>query len=1142
MSGHVTVIGFGGRSPPEVVSLVSDLRKQNVVKTISAVRSPALPQSLLSEGCFLGSVPPPPHSSSSSPTLVLYAVPSSISDYIAHVDESNAIRSTVLSQSSAATNTHVVGFSNSEFLGGVTSSDIIIAMTSSGTPTLPPTVPSSLLTALNSLETRSASTLFSTPKDTVAVVGSGGREHALAVALSLSPRVGRVICCPGNGGTARESAVTGSTTKIENAPDCKSHADIIALTSREGVKMVVVGPEQPLVDGLANELNEACPDVLVFGPSRDAAVLEASKAYTKDFLREFGIPTSDYRNFTSASDAKAYISSLPDDHKVVVKASGIAAGKGVLIPETRAAALDAVDEIMSDRAFGAAGDTCVVEDFITGPEASCLALCDGVTAKLLPAAQDHKRALDGDLGLNTGGMGAYAPAPVVTSHLQKEIEAMCQKVVEKMRVERGIEYVGVLYAGMMLTESGPSVLEFNCRFGDPETQVLLPLMESDLYEVFEACCTKSLDKIDIRFKENTCAATVVCAAMGYPSKYPKGMTITGLDSAGDSVKVYHAGTKLEGDVVKCSGGRVLAVTGLGNDLKSALGNSYATVKKLDFVSDDGQSLMHYRTDIAHRAIKSKLRLGVMGSTRGSALVPVLEAIANNQLHAEVVCILSNRSKALILDKAPKACKSVFVSAKNKTRAEYDAECTAVLESHGVDYLLLIGYMRILSAEFCEYWKGKCVNVHPSLLPKFAGGMDLEVHKAAIDAKETESGCTIHLVTEEVDGGPILVQKKVAIDKDETPETLKAKIQPLEGLAFIEAISAHIAKTSKLTYADAGVSIVAGNDLVTAIKPYCKATARPGCDADLGGFGGLFDLAAAGYSSDETIIIGATDGVGTKLRVAQIYGKHDTIGEDLVAMCVNDLIVTGGEPLFFLDYYATGALTVSEAASVVRGIARGCELARCGLIGGETAEMPDIYAKGDYDLAGFAVGAVRKGSILPKDVGEGDVLLGLASSGVHSNGYSLVRKLVAREEGLEYDSVAPWDETKTVGESLLTPTKIYVKSCMKLIQQKLVHGFAHITGGGLIENLPRSLPSGVNAEITHHPTLPPVFQWIKRTANLEDRDMLLTFNCGVGMVVIVPRENVSTAKSLLESEGETVCEMGVLVGGSGDRVVMKTELS
>lgn len=333
----------------------------------------------------------------------------------------------------------------------------------------------------------------------------------------------------------------------------------------------------------------------------------------------------------------------------------------------------------------------------------------------------------------------------------------------------------------------------------------------------------------------------------------------------------------------------------------------------------------------------------------------------------------------------------------------------------------------------------------------------------------------------------------------------------------------------ISYADAGVSIDAGNKLIDVIKPFCKATRRAGCDADLGGFGGLFDLSAAGYDAKDTVIIGATDGVGTKLRIAHMTKKHTSVGIDLVAMCVNDLIVAGGEPLFFLDYFATGHLEIDEAAAVVQGIAEGCKQAGCGLIGGETAEMPSMYAPGDYDLAGFSVGAVHRDRILPQNVTVGDALLGLSSSGIHSNGFSLVRKLIEKE-GLSYDSPCPWDSSvTTIGDSLLTPTKIYVKACLPLIKKGIIKGMAHITGGGLLENLPRSLPSGVGAEITGHPPLPNVFNWMKVASGLDDNEMLRTFNCGVGMVLILDPKHVSEAKALLLDSGEKeVFDLGTLV--------------
>lgn len=659
-----------------------------------------------------------------------------------------------------------------------------------------------------------------------------------------------------------------------------------------------------------------------------------------------------------------------------------------------------------------------------------------------------------------------------------------------------------------------------------------------------ACCDGNLGDIDVRFKENLSAATVVFAAQGYPQSYPKGMEIIGLKDTAlmKNVKVFHAGTYIDDTgTTRCSGGRVLAVSGMGPSLKEALSSSYNAVKNIDFVGNNGESLMHNRTDIGYQASNKKLRIGVMGSTRGTALLPIMEACASGKLHAEIVAVLSNKSDALILEKGRTLGINVttkYIPSKGLTRAQYDAECSAALVGAGAEFVVLVGYMRILSKQFCEFWAGRCINVHPSLLPKHAGGMDLAVHQAAIDAGDKESGCSIHQVTEEVDGGPVIVQKVVKIEPDETAESLKAKVQPLEGPAFVEALQKYTKNV--ISYADAGVDIDAGNHLVEVIKPACKSTRRPGCDADLGGFGGLFDLAAAGYDSANTILIGATDGVGTKLRIAQMTKKHDFVGIDLVAMCVNDLIVAGGEPLFFLDYYATGSLSVEEAAAVVLGIAEGCRQAGCGLIGGETAEMPSMYAPGDYDLAGFSVGAVQRDRVLPSGVGPGDVLLGLSSSGIHSNGFSLVRKLISKEN-LDYDSPCPWDSSPTIGDSLLTPTKIYVKACLPLLKKGLLNGLAHITGGGLLENLPRSLPKGVVAEITGHPPLPPVFKWMQNASGLDDHEMLRTLNCGIGMVLIVKKDHVAEAKDILMQGGEEVYDLGVLVSGEGEQVIMKNSL-
>lgn len=333
----------------------------------------------------------------------------------------------------------------------------------------------------------------------------------------------------------------------------------------------------------------------------------------------------------------------------------------------------------------------------------------------------------------------------------------------------------------------------------------------------------------------------------------------------------------------------------------------------------------------------------------------------------------------------------------------------------------------------------------------------------------------------------------------------------------------------ITYADAGVDIDAGNALVERIKPAAKRTNRSGVMSGLGGFGALFDLKAAGYS--DPILVAATDGVGTKLRIAIDTGHVDGVGVDLVAMCVNDLVCQGAEPLFFLDYFATGALETEKAARIIEGIALGCERAGCALIGGETAEMPGMYPAGDFDLAGFAVGAMERGADLPAGVAEGDVLLGLASDGVHSNGYSLVRKLVGMS-GLGWDDACPWSD-QTLGAELLTPTRLYVRQALAAIRAGGVHALAHITGGGLTENLPRVLPEGMGAEIDLDACrLPPVFQWLAQIGGMAEKELLKTFNCGIGMILVVDSDRAQALTALLAEMGEIVTPIGHVTQSPG----------
>ena len=351
----------------------------------------------------------------------------------------------------------------------------------------------------------------------------------------------------------------------------------------------------------------------------------------------------------------------------------------------------------------------------------------------------------------------------------------------------------------------------------------------------------------------------------------------------------------------------------------------------------------------------------------------------------------------------------------------------------------------------------------------------------------------------------------------------------------------MADTTPLTYAAAGVDVDAGNALVDRIKPMAALTKRIGADANLGGFGGLFDLKACGYT--DPVLVAANDGVGTKVKIAIETGLHTTVGIDLVAMCVNDLIVQGAEPLFFLDYFATGALNVDEAAQVISGIAEGCRQAGCALIGGETAEMPGLYADGDYDLAGFSVGAVERNNILPnKNIAAGDVLIGLASSGVHSNGYTLVRRIVERA-GLDWNDDAPFQAGSTLGEALMEPTRIYVKPVLAALKAGLgIKALAHITGGGITENLPRVLPENLSANITLNSIdVPPVFGWLAELGGVTETEMLRTFNCGTGMILIVAAKEIEAVLAHFSEQSVAAFVMGSLTEKTDARVTYSGSL-
>lgn len=773
----------------------------------------------------------------------------------------------------------------------------------------------------------------------ILVLGNGGREHALVWRLAQSASVEKVYVAPGNGGTA-----SVSESKVVNVPELspalENFEKLGQFALEKGINLVVPGPEQPLIDGVSEVFRKI--GIPVFGPSYKAADFEGSKTVSKNFMAKHNIPTADYSSFSDYEEAKKYLDVV--DHNVVVKADGVAAGKGVLIPTTKQEAHDALKTVMVESQFGSAGDSVVIEEFLEGDEISILTISDGYSYYNFPPAQDHKRVGENDTGLNTGGMGAYAPAPVATPKILQQIDSeIIKPSIDGMRRD-GVPFVGVLFTGIILTKKGPKVLEYNVRFGDPETQTVLPLLteDTDLAQVFLAAAEHRLDSVEINIKENSYATTVVLAAGGYPESYAKGDEIT-IDekSLPSESYVFHAGTakKDDGSIVT-AGGRVIAASAVAPTLREAVDKAYQAVECIQFKN------RYFRKDIAHRAFKA--------------------------------------------------------------------------------------------------------------------------------AEQNASG---------------------------------------------------------ITYADSGVSVDNGNLFVQKIKDKVKSTRRAGADSDIGGFGGLFDLKKAGYDDiDDTLLVAATDGVGTKLIIAQETNIHDTVGIDLVAMNVNDLVVQGAEPLFFLDYFATGALDIKIASDFVSGVADGCIQSGCALVGGETSEMPGMYPAGHYDTNGTAVGAVRKGDILPKinDMEAGNVLLGLASDGVHSNGFSLVRRII-EHVGLSWDAECPWDSKKTLGEGILVPTRIYVKQLLPSIREKLLLGLAHITGGGLIENIPRALPSHLQAKVDMSAwEVPQVFKWFGKAGNVPLEDILKTFNMGVGMVLIVKKEDVARVKELLTEANETVYEIGSLV--------------
>lgn len=729
----------------------------------------------------------------------------------------------------------------------------------------------------------------------VLLIGSGGREHALAWKIQQSPRVQSVYLCND----------INPATVLEEVKDQHIH-------------LVVIGGEEPLAAGLSDYLIEH--GIRVFGPSRAAAEIESSKAFAKNFMQRHAIPTARYAIFKNFNEAIKHIEQI--DYEIVIKASGLAAGKGVYLPSSKEEAKQILEALMLKKTLGAAGDEILIEEFLVGQEVSILAFSDGKTIRIMLPARDYKRLKENDNGPNTGGMGAYAPVREITEAQIKEYcDTILQPTIDGLRKEDR-PFVGVIYAGLMLTAEGPRVLEFNCRFGDPETQVLMPLLATDLIEIIEACIDGELERCRVNWHDMS-AVSVVLASQNYPTGKSDPEIIQGLQNEKPNSSVFLAGTEEKEGEIFAVGGRILSVTGWGPDLVSARQRAYSRISTIYFKG------MQYRTDIA---------------------------------------------------------------------------------------------------------------------------------------------------------------QKIADDTDH--------------------------------YAAAGVSIDAGNHAVTLMTNAVKATYTPAVLAGIGAFGGMFDASLL-QKMQAPVLVASTDGIGTKVDLAAQHQHITDLGTDIVNHCVNDILVQGARPLFFLDYVASSKLDPQQIATLVTSMANACRKVNCALLGGETAEMPGIYQPNRFDVAGTIVGVVEKTAVLPKqNLQEGDVLLGLASSGPHTNGYSLIRKII---ENLTL-------ETGMI-ETLLAPHRCYLSVLMPVLEQTNhpIKALVHITGGGFLENIPRVLPKHLSAKVNLHSwPVPTLFRFLQTQGNIPTQQMYRVLNMGIGMILIVSPQDKEQLKAQLN---EDVWEIGQLIAGN-----------
>uniref|UniRef100_A0A1A9VZQ2 Trifunctional purine biosynthetic protein adenosine-3 n=1 Tax=Glossina brevipalpis TaxID=37001 RepID=A0A1A9VZQ2_9MUSC len=1036
------------------------------------------------------------------------------------------------------------------------------------------------------------------------------------------------------------------------------------------IDMVVVGPEDPLAQGLGDVLQRA--GIRCFGPGQNGAQIEADKKWAKDFMLRHKIPTARYESFTSTQKAKEFIKSATY-RALVVKASGLAAGKGVVVAENANEACQAVEQILGDKKFGSAGETVVVEELLTGEEVSVLAFVDKNTVRVMLPAQDHKRLKDNDLGPNTGGMGAYCPCPIISTEALELVRTqVLERALTGLRSE-GINYCGVLYAGMMLTPDGPKTLEFNCRFGDPETQVILPLLETDLFDVMLACCNNNLREIDLKWRNGISTVGVVMASAGYPETSTKGCVIEGIPRNTADQMVFHSGTatNANGKLVT-NGGRVLIAVTLRSDLRQAAQASTKICQSIQFSGGGAQ----FRSDIAQKAFKCQTTsLSYKDSgvdiDAGDALVQRIKVLSAGTKRSGVLGGLGGfgglfRLKELNY-KNPVICEAVNgVGAKIQLSLAHDmyealgydlfAMCANEVLESGAEPVAFLDYIAcgklevplaaqivkgisdgcraancaLVGGETAEmpsvYEIGKydiagyCVGIveKGNELPKFdlyeegdllvalpssglhcAGFNTILSHVKNLDIdlnKKSEFGDRNKTLGQQL-AEPTLVYVKnvlqliqlkaikavahitsgllkdvsrilpnnfeVCLDfsKLEIPEvfpwlTAKFKLKPdtlLENLNCGVGMVMVISKTDTnwrelLKHAvHLGTLKKKSSSHQVTVKNFTeilgKLTTKYGAT-------GSNELKETHYRALQTaltqkseqrsetykakngkrltevpktftdpIMIMGTDGVGTKIKIAQQTKRNSTVGIDLVAMCVNDILCNGAEPYTFSSYYACGEVKEDMSSQIMDGVAEGSRQAASSLIDTHISEVPLLYKNDVYDLAGFSLGIAENSRTLPKmdEIQPGDVLIGLPSSGVHSNGFSLVHA-VMKVAGVTFADKAYFSNA-TFGEEFLRPTKIYVKALAPLLHQGLIKAMAHITGGGLTENIPRVLRKDLAVHLNaSNVTIPPVFAWLALKGNITSAEMQRTYNCGLGMVLIVdPKYEQQVMEQLQYSE-------------------------